>query len=170
MGWWGCGIITAVDWARVRLLAVSVVVAAVGLAGLAAVGVAGLAVAANRPADRAGGCPHPTIPVPPNEPVYRSGPTMLVTGLYIQGGPVPPPPCKPQPRGPYAGTVRVTDPRTGRVVARQSVRDGHLAHIRLAVGRYKVTGHFSGGATAPAVKVRVRAGRRVRQDIFEDVP
>jgi hypothetical protein len=160
----GCGIITGVDWARVRLLAVSVVVAS------GAVGMAGLAAAANRPAGRAGSCPHPTIPVPPNEPVYRSGPTALVTGLYIQGGPVPPPPCKPQPRGPYAGTVRVTDRRTGRVVASQSVKDGHLAHIRLAVGRYKVTGHFSGGATAPAVKVRVRAGRRVRQDIFEDVP
>src|SRR6202035_138259 len=65
--------------------------------------------AARRTAHRASDCPHPTIPVPPNEPVYRTGPTELVSGLYIQGGAIPPPPCKPKPRGPYAGTINVSD-------------------------------------------------------------
>jgi hypothetical protein len=101
--------------------------------------------------------------------VYSSGPTGLVSGLYVQGGAVPPPPCQPEPRGPYAGTVRVLNPR-GDTVARQAVKDGHLAHIRLAAGRYEVTGRFSGGYTTPAVKVRVKAGQKVRQDLFEDVP
>jgi hypothetical protein len=141
-------------------------VAGVVAAGVAS-GMAGLSSAAPRPAH---GCPHPAVPVPPGEPVYRSGPTGLASGLYIQGGPYPPPPCQPQPRGPYAGTVRVVNPRTGATVARQSVKDGHLAHIRLAPGRYEVTGRFAGGYTTPAVRVGVKAGRRVRQDLFEDVP
>jgi hypothetical protein len=131
------------------------------------VGTAGLSAAApTRPRS----CPHPTIPVPPNEPRYSSSPTELVSGLYIQGGPVPPPPCKPEPRGPYAGTIRVMNPRTGAIVARQPVKAGHLAHIRLAPGRYSVTGHFSHGITTRAITVGVRRGDRVRQDLFEDVP
>ena len=136
-------------------------------AGGGAAGTAGLSSAAS---GRARSCPHPAVPVPPNEPVYRSGPTGLVSGLYVQGGPYPAPPCKPQPRGPYAGTVRVLDPQTGATVAQQSVKDGHLAHIRLASGRYDVTGRFAGGYTPPAVKIRVKAGRKVRQDVFQDVP
>src|SRR5581483_10724755 len=74
-------------------------------------------------------CPHPSVRVPPNEPVYRTGPTELVSGLYVQGGPVPPPPCKPEPRGPYAGRITVTNASTGAAVATKTVRDGHLAHI-----------------------------------------
>jgi hypothetical protein len=159
----GCGIIPGVVRARIHRLAVSAVVAV----GAGVAGAAGLSAAARA---RPHSCPHPAIPVPPNEPVYRSGPTALVSGLYIQGGPLPPPPCKPQPRGPYAGTIRVTNPRTGSTVARRSVKNGHLAHIRLPAGRYDVTGHFSGGTTTPAVKVRVKTGRKVRQDVFEDVP
>jgi hypothetical protein len=102
--------------------------------------------------------------------VYRAGHTGLVSGLYIQGGPMPPPPCTSEPRGPYAGTIRVVNPRTGATVAKRSVKNGHLAHIRLAAGRYRVIGHFSGGTKPPPVKVRVRAGKKVRQDLFEDVP
>jgi hypothetical protein len=116
------------------------------------------------------GCPHPTVPVPPGEPVYSSGLTELVSGLYIQGGAIPPPPCKPEPRGPYAGTIKVMNAQTGKLVARQAVKDGQLAHIRLPAGSYEVTAHFSGGITTQPVKVRVRAQKTVRQDMFEDVP
>jgi hypothetical protein len=51
------------------------------------------------------------------------------------------------------------------------VRARHLAHIALAPGRYKLTGRFAGGGvrTFP-VTFTVRAGKRVRQDAFEDVP
>lgn len=160
----GCGIILCVVRARVLWLVVS----AVMVGGVAAG--AGLAGAAGVRSGRSQSCPHPSIPVPANEPVYSSGPTELVSGLYVQGGAVPPPPCKPEPRGPYAGTVRVADPRTGRMVAHQSVRDGHLAHIQLPAGLYNVTGHFSGGFTTQAVKVRVKGEHKVRQDLFEDVP
>jgi hypothetical protein len=141
----------------------------VGSAGL----VLGVASAAKRPSRpiAAADCPHPSIPVPPNEPVYRTGPTELVSGLYIQGGPVPPPPCKPKPRGPYAGTITVSSASTGMAVASQSVNNGHLAHIPLARGKYTVSGKFAGGGvTTFSATVRVRRGLKVRQDVFEDVP
>jgi hypothetical protein len=117
------------------------------------------------------GCPHPSVPVPPQEPVYRTGPTKLVSGLYIQGGAVPAPPCKPEPRGPYAGKITVTNARTGETVASASVKDGHLARIPLAPGKYQVSGQFSGGGTTSySPTVKVRRGYKVRQDVFEDVP
>ena len=119
----------------------------------------------------AAACPRPTIPVPPNEPVYRTGPTELVSGLYIQGGAIPPPPCKPKPRGPYAGTITVTDASSGNVVVTKSVRNGHLAHIPLPPGSYKVSGRIKGGGSASqSPTVTIKQGYKTRQDLFEDVP
>jgi hypothetical protein len=148
---------------RFGAVVLAVAVCAAGLAALSS-GAAGRA--------RAGsGCPHPSVRVPPNEPVYRVGPTELVSGLYVQGGAVPPPPCKAKPRGPYAGTITVSNASTGATVASKTVRDGHLAHIPLAPGRYKVSGQFSGGGTSTySPTVTVRQGYKVRQDVFEDVP
>jgi hypothetical protein len=118
-----------------------------------------------------GSCPHPAIPVPPNEPVFRAGSTELVSGLYMQGGPVPPPPCRPQPRGPYAGTIRVLNAHTGRLVASQSVANGRLAHIRLTSGTYRITGRIHGGGRVSYPSTtRIRRGYRTRQDGFENVP
>src|SRR5579884_978922 len=140
------GIIRGVPGARMRWLVVALVVA--GASVLAAL--AGLSSAAASSGDGlpARSCPRPTIPVPAGEPVYRAGPTGLVSGLYIQGGPVPPPPCHPEPRGPYAGTITVFNPQTGATVARRSVASGHLAHILLTPGVYRVTGRLQGGGRA----------------------
>lgn len=143
----------------------------IGLGAILAISLPGAVDLSAAASERGRSCPHPAIPVPPNEPVYSSGPSELVSGLYIQGGAIPPPPCRPQPRGPYAGTIKVTDPRTGALVARWSVRSGHLAHIKLAPGRYTVSGHISGGApTTTSPTIRIRRGHKVRQDLFEDVP
>ena len=159
----------AMPRAWMRWLAIAIGALAVGCTGLL-LGVASAAPRLSRPV-AAADCPHPSVPVPPNEPVYRAGPTELVSGLYIQGGPVPRPPCKPEPRGPYAGRITVSNAKTGRTVASQSVRNGHLAHIRLAPGRYKVSGKFAGGGRASySPTVRVRRGYKVRQDVFEHVP
>lgn len=159
----------AMPRAWMRRLAIAIGALALGFSGL----VLGQASAANRPSRpvAATDCPHPSVPVPPNEPVYRAGPTELVSGLYIQGGPVPPRPCQPEPRGPYAGRITVASAKTGHTVASQSVADGHLAHIRLGPGRYTVSGRFaSGGRTSYSPTVRIRRDYRVRQDVFEDVP
>lgn len=116
------------------------------------------------------GCPGPTVPAPSSEPAYRPGRPEVVSGMYVQGGPLPPPPCKPEPRGPYAGTITVTDLHTGATVAEQKVSDGHLAHIRLAPGAYDLIGHFASGVTPAPVKIKIRRGYRTRQDCFENVP
>jgi hypothetical protein len=144
-------------------------VVGLSVAGAAALG---LASAAAHPSSQAVArtCPHPTIPVPPNEPVYTPGPTEVVSGMYIQGGAIPLPPCMPKPRGPYAGTIQVTNIRSGARVASQTVTDGHLAHIHLSPGTYNLSGHFSTGFTSYAVKIRIRLGYKTRQDAFEDVP
>ena len=137
----------------------------VAVFGVAALSGAGAAVASRT------ACPHPTVPVPRHEPVYKPGPTELVSGLYVQGGAIPPPPCRPKPRGPYAGKITVTDPTSGAVVATKSVKNGHLAHIALPAGTYNVSGQISGGGPAvSASDVKVRQGDKVRQDLFEDVP
>jgi hypothetical protein len=102
--------------------------------------------------------------------VYTAGTTEVVSGMYIQGGAVPPPPCKPKPRGPYAGTIRIFSVQTGKQVAHQTVTNGQLAHIRLAPGTYNLRGHFSSGFTSASVKVKIRQGYKTRQDAFEDVP
>jgi hypothetical protein len=140
--------------------------------GLAGVGSGGVPVAKRSPrAGAASGCPHPTIPVPPNEPVYTTGATELVSGLYIQGGALPPPPCKMKPRGPYAGKITVTDAGTGATVVTKSVRNGHLAHIPLPPGSYKVAGRIKGGGnTSFSPTVTIKQGYKTRQDLFEDVP
>lgn len=142
-----------------------------GLGAISAISLAGAVDLSAAAPERATNCPHPAVVVPANEPVYRPGPTELVSGLYIQGGPVPPPPCRAQPRGPYAGTIRVTKAKSGAVVARRSVRNGHLAHIKLAPGRYRISGRISGGAPATtSPTVTIRRGYKTRQDLFEDVP
>ena len=113
-------------------------------------------------------CPHPSVPVPRHEPKYTAGSPALVSGLYIQGGAVPPPPCRPEPRGPYGGRLVVRN--GGRVVVRRSDASGHLAHIPLAPGTYELRGRITNGPELGSVKVIVRSGQRVRQDLFEDVP
>ncbi len=125
--------------------------------------------AAARRLATATGCPHPSIPVPRHEPKYTPGTAELISGLYVQGGAVPPPPCHPEPRGPYAGKLTITN-QSGTFTATQTVKAGHLAHIRLAPGQYQLSGEMAGGGRTVTADFTVKAGQRVRQDAFEDVP
>ncbi|HZU61025.1 MAG TPA: hypothetical protein VE983_08670 [Solirubrobacteraceae bacterium] len=145
-----------------RRLAAGLALAVAGVVALPGAAAAGRSVAPTS-------CPRPSVPVPRHEPKYTGGPTELVSGLYIQGGPVPPPPCQPRPRGPYAGTLRVTSGQ-GSVVSR-TVKNGRLAHIPLPPGRYTVQWKFSDNTARPgSFTVRVCQAEKVRQDGFLDVP
>jgi hypothetical protein len=116
-------------------------------------------------------CPMPRIPLPAVEPRVLAGPTELVSGLYLQGGPLPRAGCRPEPRGPLAGTLTVYSARTGRRVARETLRSaGHLFAIRLRPGTYRLTAAEPGGLRTRAQTVRIPADRTVRQDVFIDVP
>jgi len=114
-----------------------------------------------------------------SEPLITAGPTELISGLFIVGGPLrrwSEPRCKPRPGEPGAGIVTVRDPASGVVVASQTVTTGHLATIPLAPGTYSIQGTF-GDATInehPAESfpktVQILPGQTVRQDVFLDVP
>jgi hypothetical protein len=112
------------------------------------------------------------------EPLVTQGPTELVSGFFLVGGPdsrrfsdrgckLPAPP-------PGAGTVDVTN-ASGAVVATQTSTYGHFVEIPLPAGSYTITGTFL-GATVNEVhpkeseSVVIPAGHTVRQDFFLNIP
>jgi hypothetical protein len=114
-----------------------------------------------------------------NEPLITAGPTELVSGLYVVGGPLTrwsEPRCKPHPGEPRAGTITVTDAANGAIVASQAVSRGQLATIPLAPGKYTIRGTFANAtinerlAQSFPTTVEVSAGKTVRQDVFLGVP
>ena len=116
----------------------------------------------------------PTAPLT-HEPSKTAGPTELISGIYLSGGPATPPWMCPRVPAPSAGTISVVNP-TGATVASADVVQGQLATIPLAPGTYTIDGtdldaHQNGIAmkTAPQT-VTIPAGTTVRQDIFVSVP
>src|SRR4029077_8717898 len=82
---------------------------------------------------------------PRGEPFISTGPSELVSGLYLDGGPErfrSAPSCDSLSGEPGAGTITVTNPITGATVASQVVKRGHLATIPLAPGTYTIQGTF----------------------------
>lgn len=114
-----------------------------------------------------------------SEPLLTTGPTELISGLYIVGGPLrlwSESRCTGRPGKPAAGIVTVRDPAGGSIVASQTVTLGHLATIPLAPGTYTIQGTFGNatingqpGESFPTT-VEVQAGKTVRQDVFLNVP
>jgi hypothetical protein len=114
-----------------------------------------------------------------SEPQVTSGPTELISGLYVVGGPLgmwSEPHCKPRPGKPGPGTITVREAATGTVVATQTVAAGDLATIPLAPGSYTIQGTFGNatinehpGESFPKT-VQIEAGRTIRQDVFLNVP
>ena len=116
---------------------------------------------------------------PPGEPIVTAGPTRLVSGLFVEGGPLvlfSAARCRSRPARSWAGTITVADPATGAIVATESVAAGRLATIDLAPGLYSVSGTFASasangrGLQTRPVAVQIRAGKTVRQDVSLDVP
>jgi hypothetical protein len=113
---------------------------------------------------------------PAGEPIVTPGPTELVTGLYLAGGPldIHPGPCRLE--KPDGGTITVTDPATGAIVTTVTAVGGKETAIPLAAGTYAVIGTFAHATTngvpmqTRPVTVTITAGESVRQDIGVDVP
>jgi hypothetical protein len=112
------------------------------------------------------------------EPVLEAGPTELVSGFYVVGGPLArfsSPGCRRPEPPPAAGTVEVLDPATGAVIARQTSVSGTLVQIPLAAGTYTIRGTFLDATVDEAHPVETQsvsivAGYTVRQDFFLSVP
>jgi hypothetical protein len=117
-------------------------------------------------------CATPTVPIPANEPVVTSGPTEVISGLYVQGGALIPN-CPQTARGPYAGTLTATSISTTAANRSWHVtthKDGELFVLKLAPGIYNLQASTTGGERTASQTVKITAGHSVRQDVFVDVP
>src|ERR1019366_3018350 len=121
-------------------------------------------------------CAEMGAPGPPaGGPFVTVGPTELVSGLYIAGGPFEVFPGRCRHGFPGAGVIAVLDPASGATVASAMVANGHLATIPLAPGTYTIDGTFAdatvdGVSMKSSLSVTIPAGRTVRQDIVASVP
>jgi hypothetical protein len=121
-------------------------------------------------------CSQSADPGPPaGEPFVRRGPTELISGLYLDGGPAGR--FRRCHRGtPSPGTLTVLDSASGREVATRTIAAGHLATIPLAPGTYTITGAFADATrdgkpiTTLPKEVRIPADRSVREDVVANIP
>jgi hypothetical protein len=142
-------------------------------------------------ADPAGAARHPNMPThhrlcsgsaewgpPAGEPVRKPGPTELVSGLYLDGGPHrfrSASHCASLSGTPGAGTITVTDPTSGAIVATETVAEGQLAKIRLPAGTYTIIGTFANASSddqhiqSRPQTVTIRSGQTVRQDVSASI-
>ncbi len=116
---------------------------------------------------------------PSGEPLLTPGPTELVTGLFLEGGPLVPfssPHCAAAPEKSWAGTINVSDHSGGAVVGSETVAEGQLATFHLPPGTYDISGTFAQAHVndqpihALTQTVSIPDGKTVRQDITADVP
>lgn len=110
---------------------------------------------------------------PAGEPIIKSGPPELITGLFIEGGAYierSAPDCKAIVGMSSAGTITITN-SVGTVVANNTALSaGQLLYVNVSPGMYTVSGVFSGGNKVGPIKVNVGADQIVRQDLVLDVP
>jgi hypothetical protein len=110
---------------------------------------------------------------PPGEPIVKSGPTELISGLFIVGGAFiyrSAPNCKVFVGKSSGGTITITN-SVGTVFANNmALAPGQLLYVNVPAGSYTITGVFSGGEKAGPTTVTVASGEIVRQDLVLDVP
>ncbi len=123
----------------------------------------------------------PELEGPFVNPHVTPGPTELVNGFFLDGGPAPPQGCEWPAPTPSPGMVEVMN-ASGEVVATQTSEVGHLVEIPLPPGTYTITSTFvsatfcRGAGTANCVHptetyaVTLTAGYTVRQDFVVQIP
>ncbi len=112
------------------------------------------------------------------EPLVTPGPTELVSGFFLVGGPddrrFSDPGCRLPAPQPGAGTVEVTN-ASGVLVATETSTSGHFVEVPLAAGSYTITGTFlnavfNGVHPKQSESVVIPLGHSVRQDFFLNIP
>jgi hypothetical protein len=119
-------------------------------------------------------CSGAALPGPPaGEPIIKSGPTELITSLFLDGGPLSlwsARTCKARVGKSSAGTITITN-SVGTVIANNmKLSAGQLLYVNVPAGVYTITGTYSNGLSAGTINVSVTAGEIVRQDLVLDVP
>jgi hypothetical protein len=121
-------------------------------------------------------CAQPAQPGPRRRgPVTSAGPNELISGLFVQGGPLQRAPhCR---IGvPAGGVLTVSSASGGRVIARRSVRPGHYGIFPLSPGRYLLAGTLAraGGEAGPSQLgpelVTIARNRTTRLNVVVPVP
>lgn len=117
-------------------------------------------------------CARPSQPGPDTlGPTSSKGPTELVAGLFLAGGPVVTSPrC---PRGTPSGGVLTVTSADGQPVARRAVRAGRFGVFPLKPGSYVLAGTVSGppgGRRTAPQPVTIAAHRTTRLNVVADVP
>jgi hypothetical protein len=105
------------------------------------------------------------------------GPTELVSGFYLDGGPpvrFSVPHCRRPVPSPGPGTVEVMD-TSGALIATVTSTRGHFAEVPLAPGSYTARGTFleatiNGAHATETASVVIEADRTVRQDFVLSIP
>ncbi len=109
-------------------------------------------------------CRQPEQPGPERRgPASNSGPTELIVGLYLRGGP---PRTAPSCRRatPAEGTLTVSTPG-GEVLVRRLVHAGRYGVFPLKPGRYVVIGSPSGAVPPPAQEITISARRTTHVNV-----
>jgi len=119
-------------------------------------------------------CPGPAGLGPPlGEPIENPGATELITGLFVEGGPLifrSAPVCKDLVGKSTSGTITVVN-SVGTVLAnKMALSAGQLLYVNVQPGTYTVSGKFSGGTPIGPITVTVPSGEMVRQDLVLEAP
>jgi hypothetical protein len=119
-------------------------------------------------------CEGPAAPgPPPGEPIIKAGATELITGLFVEGGPLvlrSAPVCKTLVGKSTSGTITITN-SFGTVIANNmALSAGQLLSVNVPAGSYTITGKLSGGTSLGPITVNVPAGEVVRQDLVLEAP
>jgi hypothetical protein len=110
---------------------------------------------------------------PAGEPIIKPGPTELISGLFIEGGPPllrSAPHCKVAAEKSSPGWITVTNAAGTVIVYKMELTTGQLLHVKVPAGRYAITGVLSVNNKVGPVTVNVPAGKTVRQDLTLDAP
>ena len=110
---------------------------------------------------------------PAGEPIITSGPTELISGLFIEGGPFidrSAPNCKQVAEKSSPGTITVTNSAGTVIVNKMELTTGQLLYVKVPAGKYTLTGVLSVNNKVGPITVEVPADTTVRQDLTLDVP
>jgi hypothetical protein len=110
---------------------------------------------------------------PAGEPIVKPGPTALISGLFLEGGPLflrSAPNCKNVAEKSSPGWITVTDSAGIVLVNKMELTTGQLLYVKVPAGRYTLTGVLSVNNQVGPITVNVPAGKTVRQDLTLDAP
>ena len=110
---------------------------------------------------------------PPGEPLITAGASELVTGLFLEGGPLvdrSAPVCKDLVGKSTGGTITITNSAGTTIANAMKLTPGQLLYVNVPSGAYTITGVFSDGTAAGPITVTVSSDQVVRQDLVDDAP